>query len=81
MTTIGQIEKRTQERVVRLFRDRLGYDYLGNRIDRPDNANIEQGLLRGWLRKQGIEEALIGVPVPDVDNPVNVGRLIRAYDP
>ena len=28
-----------------------------------------------------IEEALIGVPVPDVDNPVNVGRLIRAYDP
>jgi hydrogenase large subunit len=28
-----------------------------------------------------MEEALIGVPVPDVDNPVNVGRLIRAYDP
>ena len=28
-----------------------------------------------------IEEALIGVPVPDVENPVNVGRLIRAYDP
>ncbi len=28
-----------------------------------------------------IEEALIGVPVPDINNPVNVGRLIRAYDP
>lgn len=28
-----------------------------------------------------IEEALIGVPVPDVDNPVNVGRLIRSFDP
>lgn len=28
-----------------------------------------------------IEEALVGVPVPDVDSPVNVGRLIRAYDP
>ncbi len=28
-----------------------------------------------------IEEALIGVPVPDAENPVNVGRLIRAYDP
>ena len=28
-----------------------------------------------------IEEALVGVPVPDVENPVNVGRLIRAYDP
>lgn len=28
-----------------------------------------------------IEEALIGVPVPDVKNPVNVGRLIRSFDP
>ncbi len=28
-----------------------------------------------------MEEALIGVPVPDVENPVNVGRLIRSFDP
>jgi hydrogenase large subunit len=28
-----------------------------------------------------IEEALIGVPVPDPSNPVNVGRLIRSFDP
>lgn len=28
-----------------------------------------------------IEEALIGVPVPDAENPVNVGRLIRSFDP
>lgn len=28
-----------------------------------------------------IEEALIGVPVPDIKNPVNVGRLIRSFDP
>lgn len=28
-----------------------------------------------------MEEALIGIPVPDPKNPVNVGRLIRAYDP
>jgi hydrogenase large subunit len=28
-----------------------------------------------------IEQSLIGVPVPDPVNPVNVGRLIRAYDP
>ncbi len=28
-----------------------------------------------------IEEALIGVPVPDVQSPVNVGRLIRSFDP
>lgn len=27
------------------------------------------------------EQALVGLPVPDVKNPVNVGRLIRAFDP
>ena len=28
-----------------------------------------------------LEEALIGVPVPDIENPVNIARLIRAFDP
>ncbi len=28
-----------------------------------------------------IEEALIGIPVPDTKNPVNVARLIRSFDP
>lgn len=28
-----------------------------------------------------LEECMIGVPVPDIDSPVNVSRLIRAFDP
>lgn len=32
-------------------------------------------------KRGAVEEALIGVPVPDVGSPVNVGRVIRAYDP
>jgi hypothetical protein len=39
--TVGQIEKRTQARVVKLFRQTLRYDYLGNWIDREGNRNIE----------------------------------------
>ncbi len=27
------------------------------------------------------EQALIGCPVPDTDNPINVGRVIRSFDP
>ncbi|MBN2443452.1 MAG: nickel-dependent hydrogenase large subunit, partial [Spirochaetales bacterium] len=27
------------------------------------------------------EKALIGCPVPDPDNPINVGRIIRSFDP
>lgn len=39
--TVGQIEKRTQRRVVKLFREALGYDYLGDWTDREGNASIE----------------------------------------
>ena len=28
-----------------------------------------------------IEEALIGAPLPDPDNPINVGRIIRSFNP
>ena len=46
------------------------------------SATIWNATPRDDMGQRGpIEEALIGVPVPDVDNPVNVGRLIRAYDP
>lgn len=58
MTCIGQIEKKTQARVVALFRDRLCYDDLGNRSD-LDNRNIEETLLRAWLVKRGEDETLI----------------------
>ena len=59
MSTVGQIEKKTQARVAKLFRDTLGYDYLGDWTDRPDNRNIEVGLLCDFLKKQGHDVALI----------------------
>ncbi len=43
-------ERATQNRVIALFRDELGYRYLGNRSDR-DNSNIDEGLLTSWLAK------------------------------
>ena len=52
MPTVGEIEKRTQARVVALFRERLHYDYLGNCSDK-NNRNIDVGLLQAWLIKQG----------------------------
>jgi type I restriction enzyme R subunit len=59
LSTVGQIEKRTQARVVKLFRETLRYDYLGNWIDREDNRNIETDLLRAFLKKQGYDESLV----------------------
>ena len=64
MSSVGQVEKKTQSRVVRLFQDSLGYDFLGNWIDRPEktgnpNRNIEPDLLRRWLQAKGYAPALI----------------------
>lgn len=41
MSTVGQIEKQTQARVVAPLCDRLHNAYLDNWIDRASNANIE----------------------------------------
>jgi len=48
---VGQIERKTQNRIVKVFCDRLGYDYLGNWEDREENSNIEEEYLRAYLVK------------------------------
>ncbi|MDD2800118.1 MAG: HsdR family type I site-specific deoxyribonuclease, partial [Methylococcales bacterium] len=53
MTTIGQPERATQNRIITLFRDELHYDYLGDWTDRPNNSNIEEGLITAYLSKRG----------------------------
>ena len=59
MSTIGQPERATQNRVIALFRDELGYRYLGDWTDRPSNSNIEEGLLTDYLTKTGYTLAQI----------------------
>lgn len=59
MSTVGQIEKKTQERVIKLFADSLGYEYLGNWIDRIGNRNVDHGLLSRFLKRQDYDDALI----------------------
>jgi len=54
MTTVGQREIRTQQRVIAFFQDTLSYYYLGNWKDREGNANLEETLLNAWLKRQGV---------------------------
>ncbi|MBN2387684.1 MAG: type I restriction endonuclease subunit R [Anaerolineales bacterium] len=60
MSTVGQRERAIQNRVVALFRDRLKYTYLGNWEDRPENRNVEESLLRAFLKERKVKETLIG---------------------
>ena len=61
MSTIGQPERVTQNRVIALFRDGLKYRYLGDWTDRSGNSNIEEKLLTGWLTKRGITPPQISI--------------------
>jgi len=57
--TIGQRERKTQDRVVKLFKDQLDYTYLGNWEERQNNSNIEEELLIKFLKKQKYSDTLI----------------------
>lgn len=46
---VGQVERKTQNRVVELFKNVLNYQYLGNWQDREDNSNVEVDLLKQYL--------------------------------
>jgi type I restriction enzyme R subunit len=59
--SIGKPERATQDRIISLFRDDLGYRYVGNWIDREGNSNIEKGLLEAYLTKNGYTPKQIGV--------------------
>jgi type I restriction enzyme, R subunit len=59
MQSVGQAERFTQNRIVKLFRERLGYTYLGNWEDRLNNSNIEEEYVRVFLTSRSVSPTLI----------------------
>jgi type I restriction enzyme, R subunit len=60
MNGVGQPERATQNRVIALFRNELGYRYLGDWSDRDGNSNVEEDLLSEWLTWSGYTREQIG---------------------
>lgn len=75
----SEAERVTQERVIGLFREELGYEYLGNLHRRNDNSNVKTELLRAFLRRSGYEkrhiERAMEIFLREVNMPVD-----RLYD-
>jgi type I restriction enzyme R subunit len=73
MNEIGKPERATQDRVVALFHEELGYRCLGDWTDRDGNSNIESGLLMENLTQRGYTAAQIAIAVhklrTEADNP------------
>jgi len=78
-TKVGQLERKTQDRIVALFRDRLGYDYLGNFEEREENNNVEEVYLRSFLLRSGHSETLIGKAIEKLKKCTNRPQM-SLYD-
>jgi len=59
MVKVGEIERKTQNRIVMLLANELKYKYLGVYDEREDNSNIEVDALSTFLQRQGYSGTLI----------------------
>ena len=78
--SIGDAEIKTQERVIRFFKEPeiLGYQYIGNLSDYP-NKNIKEDRLRQYLRLKGYADKLIDAAIMQLQQ--EAGNLSRGvYD-
>ena len=78
MSKVGQIERITQNRVVQLFQEQLGYTYLGNWEERPNNKNIEEDALRPYLSDCGYSPTLINKALFQLSQTANQNKNL--YD-
>lgn len=68
---VGQIERKTQNRVVKLFRDELDYTYLGNWEERENNNNIEEKYLSNYLTRKGYSKIQISKTIYQLKTTAN----------
>ncbi len=80
MSLVGELERATQNRLVRLFRDQLHYRYLGNWEEREGNTNVEEDLLREWLKRRGQDEKIIGKVLHELGKAKALGGSKNLYD-
>lgn len=80
MSTIGQLERKTQDRVVNFFQERLGYEYDGNWEDRAGNAAIEVTYLRNNLLARGYDAEIIGKTINELVKAASVGGTRTLYE-
>lgn len=76
--SVGQREKSTQKRVIRLFVQELGYTYLGDFTDRI-NSNIETDLLTKFLTRKEYSPLLISRALKELQDAAG-NQSVNLYD-
>lgn len=80
MSNVGQVERKTQDRVVRLFTDTLGYESLGDWERRDGNSNLEVELLVANLKARGYDDKLINRAIDRLKSDVSLGGGRDLYE-
>ncbi|WP_394359798.1 type I restriction endonuclease subunit R [Amycolatopsis sp. SB7-3] len=80
MSNVGQPERKAQDRIIELFRDSLGYEYLGNWEYREGNSNVEVELLAQNLRARAYSDNLINKAVDKLKSDASLGGGRDLYE-
>lgn len=67
--SVGQIERKTQKRIIKFFQEKLNYKYLGNWAERQNNSNIENELLQKYLNRK-YDQNLISKAISQLEKSV-----------
>jgi len=78
-STVGRIEKKTQQRIVTLLCEQLRYDYPGDWTDCENIRNVEPDLLSLLLKKQGHDDSLIS-STPHQSHKAATDQSKKLYD-
>ncbi len=73
MSEVGKAERVTQNRVIALFRNELGYDYLGDWEKRSGNRNIEEELATIYLETQDYTSKQISTALFKLQKAASIG--------
>jgi type I restriction enzyme R subunit len=80
MSDVGQIERKAQEKVIKLFQEKLGFEYLGNWEYREDNANVEVELLTQNLLARGFDDNVITKAILKLTSDASLGGGRDLYE-
>jgi type I restriction enzyme R subunit len=80
MTNVGQIERKTQDRVAKLFADSLDYQYLGNWETRDGTSNVDLQLLEMNLEARRYGAIQIGKAVDQLKKEASLGGGRDLYE-
>lgn len=79
MGLVGQIERKTQDRVIELFLQ-LGYEYAGNWGYRDGNSHVETALLEQNLKTRGYHDNLINKAIDQLKKDATLGGGRKLYE-